>query len=139
MKLRWCSSNKSCTIRSSIAAFRVADPGFKSRPEHRWFWIWRPFWGDLGVFHWGITCIQFFISEYYSLCMNILSFWRLLDYQSGYRLNWGLYYKKYIWSSMAINSSSGSLKILLIGITIQRPQCLTGLCSFYCYYTTGAP
>jgi hypothetical protein len=23
-----------CTVRSSIAAFRVADPGFKSRPEH---------------------------------------------------------------------------------------------------------
>src|SRR4051794_39126526 len=24
----------SCTVRSSIAAFRVADPGFKSLPEH---------------------------------------------------------------------------------------------------------
>ena len=23
-----------CTVRSSIVAFRVADPGFKSRPEH---------------------------------------------------------------------------------------------------------
>jgi hypothetical protein len=28
------SSRYGCTVRSSIAAFRVADPGFKSRPEH---------------------------------------------------------------------------------------------------------
>jgi hypothetical protein len=27
-------SQYGCTVRSSIAAFRVADPGFKSRPEH---------------------------------------------------------------------------------------------------------
>ena len=28
------SARYGCTVRSSIAAFRVADPGFKSRPEH---------------------------------------------------------------------------------------------------------
>ena len=35
-----------CTIRSSIVAFQVADPGFKSRPEHFFMYAaelaWRP-------------------------------------------------------------------------------------------------
>src|SRR5215204_1405448 len=33
-------SQYGCTVRSSIAAFRVADPGFKSRPEHFFIFFW---------------------------------------------------------------------------------------------------
>ncbi len=35
LKLRWCRSANSCTVRSSISPFQGDDPGFKSRPEHR--------------------------------------------------------------------------------------------------------
>ena len=41
LKLRWCRSanNTSCTVRSSISPFQGDDPGFKSRPEHRYIWL----------------------------------------------------------------------------------------------------
>src|SRR3990172_3231776 len=40
------SARYGCTVRSSIAAFRVADPRFKSRPEHPFSYSFASVWFD---------------------------------------------------------------------------------------------